>query len=333
MRPPVGGRLRRPGAASTIASLAVTLTIVAIAVVWRGNVDEGTPVAAASHDAIVFTSQSPTDRSVNIAIMRKAGREPRFVGSGHSPAWSPDGRLIAFVAIGPDRSEIAVMNADGSGVRRLTTNRHGVFDEEPTWSPDGRTIVFSRVVLDLSGPDPLPADRNHRDVYSIALDGSGERKLIGGPTDDFSPAWSPDGRQLGFVRWIDPASAPDSLPQIWMMRSEERRMRRLTEHEDGVFRFDWAPDGSEIAFGGACRLFTIRVDGGKPQRVRISSAGWNDDEMCPFDPSWTQDGERILFVAGPDDDHDIYLVRTDGTDLERFTRPGVTDNEPDWRSA
>lgn len=317
-----------------IASLAVTLTIVAIVVAWRGNLGGEAAVTAASEDAIVFTSQSPDDLSPNIAVMSEAGNEPRFVGSGLSPAWSPDGSLIAFVATGPDRSEIAVMNADGSGIRRLTSNGRGVFDEEPTWSPDGRTIVFSRALLDLSGPDPLPGDRNRRDVYSVALDGSGERKLIGGPTDDFSPAWSPDGRQLGFVRWTDPVSStPDSLPQIWTMRAEGRQMRRLTEHERGVFGFDWAPDGSEIAFGSACRLFTIRVDGGDPQRIWMTSAGWNDDEMCPFDPSWTQNGEHIAFVAGPDDDHDIYLVRTDGADLERLMRPGVTDNEPDWRSA
>jgi Tol biopolymer transport system component len=158
-------------------------------------------------------------------------------------------------------------------------------------------------------------------------------KVIGGRTDDFAPAWSPDGTLLGFVRWIDPASdEPEALPQIWTTDVDAARMRQLTEHEDGIFRFDWALDGSAITFGSACKLFVVDISNGEPRHLRMGP-DWDDDQLCPFDPQWTADGERIMFAAGPDDDHDLYVVRIDGTGLERFRRPGATDNEPDWHTS
>ena len=58
------------------------------------------------------------------------------------PAWSPDGRRIAFVSRRDGNSEVYVMNADGSGKRNLTRSRAS--DDFPTWSPDGRRIAFLR---------------------------------------------------------------------------------------------------------------------------------------------------------------------------------------------
>ena len=62
------------------------------------------------------------------------------MGTYAAPAWSPDGRKIAFVSDRDGNSEIYVMNADGSGQRRLT--RNPAYDADPAWSPDGRTIAF-----------------------------------------------------------------------------------------------------------------------------------------------------------------------------------------------
>ena len=119
--------------------------------------------------------------------------------------WSPDGRQIAFVGNratglpGPgaagskDDSEIYVMNADGSGTRRLTHNVG--YDGEPAWSPDGRKIAFQskrRAVRGVVGG-------SNGEIYVMNADGSGKRNLTRNPAQDGSPSWSPDGRRIAFV--------------------------------------------------------------------------------------------------------------------------------------
>lgn len=89
-------------------------------------------------------------------------------GKDDHPAWSPDGSRIAFTRdVGNYRRQIFVMNADGSGQRRVTTNI--LEDEYPTWSPDGRRIAFHR------------GDDQGREVWVMNADGSGQRRLTGGP--------------------------------------------------------------------------------------------------------------------------------------------------------
>jgi TolB protein len=109
--------------------------------------------------------------------------------------WSPDGRRIAFAGRGArpksgpccysSHSDIYVMNADGSGTRKLTHNAR--YNAEPAWSPDGRKIAFR-------------STRNgNRDIYVMNADGSGKRNLTRHPARDGSPSWSPDGRRIAFV--------------------------------------------------------------------------------------------------------------------------------------
>jgi Tol biopolymer transport system component len=153
-----------------------------------------------------------------------AGRRP---GRGASqPAWSPDGRKIAFVADRDGGDDVFVVNVDGSGLRKLT--RSPADDGAPVWSPDGRKIAF---VSNRSGT---------YGVYVMKIDGSGQRALAARTVAyrglffngrmarlaaaEVAPAWSPDGRKIAFV------SDRDGTYEVYVMNADgsgQRRLRRL----------------------------------------------------------------------------------------------------------
>ena len=97
-----------------------------------------------------------------------------------SPAWSPDGRRIAFTSDrDSENGNVYVMNADGSGVEQLTDNEYG--DWVPTWSPDGRRIAYvSRRDWDY-------------EIYVMNADGTAVVQLTDNEYYDGVTAWSPDG--------------------------------------------------------------------------------------------------------------------------------------------
>ncbi len=100
------------------------------------------------------------------------------VSDATQPAWSPDGHRIVFTWYGgqrPGEAHIWVINADGSGLVRLTNDELGDF--HPTWSPGGTRIAFERVGFD-------------REIYIMNADGSNPVNLTNSPTDDSHPAWA-----------------------------------------------------------------------------------------------------------------------------------------------
>jgi TolB protein len=138
-----------------------------------------------------------------------------------TPVWSPDGRRIAFTRTPRPRpagpccdatpKDIYVMNADGSGTRKLTHNAG--YNAEPAWSPDGRKIAFSST-----------RDGN-REIYVMNADGSNQRNLTRNPAKDVRPSWSPDGRRIAFV------SDRDGRLEAHVMNADGSGQRSLTLQE------------------------------------------------------------------------------------------------------
>jgi hypothetical protein len=105
---------------------------------------------------------------------------PGFNGYSDHPVWSPDGKRLAFTCWWDVQPDICVVNLDGSGLRRLTTDPES--DSHPAWSPDGTQLAFATERGHPGGPT----------IAVIAVDGAGVREI----TDGMEPSWSPDGTRL-----------------------------------------------------------------------------------------------------------------------------------------
>lgn len=214
-----------------------------------------------------------------------------------SPAWSPDGKQIAFSRYagrfvhGEGVHHILVINADGTNERQLTEGDVG--DKTPTWSPDGKQIVFSRHNLET---DPQQYSYNTRDEYLVVMDadGSNELALTRGGTIEQEPRWSPDGEFIAY----------SSDSDLWVMRPDGSYPRPVSVPHTDSAGYSWSPDSKNIAYIGARFIdgnrrveYSVRTTnlGGTALGSAAVYTGSLDSFTLARTPRWAPDGRSILF--------------------------------------
>ena len=242
-------------------------------------VDNWYPAWSPDGARIAFSSV-PDDQGGEIYVMNADGTgvtrlthltgTPPNLYSATAPAWSPDGARIAFT--GTDwvfDSEIYTMNADGTGVTRLTDDG----GRDAAWSPDGAKVAFS------SDRDRDP------EIYTMNADGTGVERLMRlarRSAEDLhyalAPAWSPDGSRIAFTG----SDAYDDY-EVYVMNADGTGVTRLTgnsadEHLFSAAEPAWSPDGSRIAFTADRdhlndEIYVMNADGTGVTRLTTTYAG------------------------------------------------------------
>jgi Tol biopolymer transport system component len=141
---------------------------------------------------IAFNGQVAGDPNNEVFVMNSDGSDLTQLtsGSGNNdwPAWSPDGRKLAFISDRTGIEQVYTMRPDGARQTQLTFQPIP-HDQLPDWRPDGRKIAYAQ-------GDPGVNEK----IWVMNSDGTAQHQVSTGTADDFGPAWSPDGRQLAFVR-------------------------------------------------------------------------------------------------------------------------------------
>jgi TolB protein len=213
-------------------------------------------------------------------------------GSGAIDRTALSGRIVF-----DNFQDVWSINADGTGLRRLTRSPWPEFD--PSWSPDGRFIAYR------SEP------KEHPELWVMNADGSGQHRLT---RDGGFPDWSPDGSMLAYA----PGGGPSGRSWIAIMNADGSGQRRLPHTDYGEYP-SWSPDGKRIAFNsnlsGGPLMYVVDVDGSRV--VDLSGVG-DGGEVA-----WSPDGRSILFASRrdrSDNYRDIYVMRPDGSGVQRMTR-------------
>ena len=197
---------------------------------------------------------------------------PAKLRKDHSPAFSPNGKKIAFSST-RDKSDadgntedVYVMNTDGSEVTRLTDTEDYVRQYEVSWSPDGARLLLER------------RSSSRSDIGILNADGSGWSSPFP-PTpfiDEGSPDWSPSGEKIVFTRDTED---PDryTTRDVWKVNPDGSGLKQLTNTPNVYESYpDWSPDGRRIAFGRIGDLFTMRASDGSDLKRLTNTPGYSE---------------------------------------------------------
>jgi hypothetical protein len=285
--------------------------------------------ALKANGKIAFTSDR--DGNPEIYVTNGDGTEQVRLtnnpGMDDSPAWSPDGRRIAFLSQKASGGyAIKLMNADGTGQGELTTisfeencQQHCAQGLGLRWSPLGTKIAFAERVGGVE-----------YDIFTINVDGSNRVNLTNDPAFDFEPSWSPDGSRILFV------SSRDPFLTMHTMNADGSDVRALPS--DGEFwdlAPDWSPRGDRIVFLVDSEyflpgLYTANADGSNRQPFDGCGPGFCNQHR--YNPMWSPDATKIVFQVEIAFSHDtqLYVKNVSGGGVTRLTNTKLRNYHPSW---
>ena len=213
-----------------------------------------------------------------------------------SATYSPDGKTIAFISDRDEKtSDLYLMNADGSDVKRITTNK--LYCESPVWTKDGKNILFTLEVKDVI----KEAKKDNKDRKSK------NTKKNKKTTKEKKEDTSFNG-------------------ELFMVNVNGNNQRRLTYRSGFDSGASISPNGKKIAFYGKSEagftdIYIMTMNGTEIQNL-------TNDQAEDYSPSWSPDGNWISFTSGNSTNYDIWKINVDTKERIRLTSNPKRDETP-----
>ena len=252
---------------------------------------------------------------VGINVMSADGTGTKMITSHDAdvsePVWSPDSSKVTYIVkVGGDR-EVFVVGAGGTDTTRLTSDSRQ--NQWPSWSPDGTEIIF----------ESAETMGGYSKIVSIGPDATARTDVFDSTTyrSPHIPQWSPDGRTI----------AVKAGRSIVLFDADGTDVTPVPETGRFVEEFAWSPDSTRIAYEQSGRIYVATVktdsstdntDSGDDMAVALLTEG--------FEPTWSPDGTKILFVSWAHGHRDFFVIDSDGTDRAPLTSSRRAEYAASW---
>ncbi len=222
------------------------------------------------------------------------------------PAWSSDGKWLAFTSYKAGNPDLFIRNL--AVAQESKVSKQGI-NITPAWVPGKFELAAT---LSFSGD---------QEIYLLTGSGKIIKRLTKSRGIDVTPTWSPDGKKIAFV------SNRSGRAQIYIKDLATGRVNRLTYEGQKNTQPSWSPRGDKIAYtsqmDGGHHIFTIGTDGQNPVQLTYEP---RDNES----PTWSPDGSLIAFSSDREGPNRIYVMTAFGTDQRRLLVLAGEQTNPKW---
>lgn len=224
----------------------------------------------------------------------------------YMPAWSADGKKIAYTSYRNNRAGLYILNPfEGEIIEVVSKGTNFA----PTFSPDGKKLAFCSTL-----------EEGNPEIYVATSEGKKIKRLTFNKAIDTAPSWSPTSREIAFT------SDRGGTPQIYIMDAEGSNIRRISFGGSYHDAPAWSPAGGRIAYVSRVdQIFDIyALNLRTEQVVKLTESNARNET-----PSWSPDGRHLVFSSNITGTIQLYTIDYDGFNLRRLTSKGES-KLPDW---